>query len=139
MSDSPDEGGEETMHYARDHRAEPRRAVRLNASAEYVPRLSSGRWWETFEVRAVDVSAGGFQVATTVPMQVGAKLRLIVEATKAIPENLSVGGEIVWVKTPAIPWLGIYRAGVATPPAAREAIARLKEMSGAVMTPLAAV
>src|SRR5205085_1386137 len=86
-------GGECTMLHTREHRTGPRRSVRLDAVADYVPRLSTGRWWENFEVRAVDVGGGGFQVMTTVPMQVGARLRLIVDPIETeASEALTVQG-----------------------------------------------
>lgn len=100
-----------------EHRAAPRRAFRLDAVADYFPRHSSGRWWENFEVRTADIGEGGFQVVTTVPMQVGARLRLVVESGIAPAEpGPSIEGTIVWVNAPAIPWLGTYRAGIAFHP-----------------------
>lgn len=118
------------MRYAREHRADTRQPVRLEALADYVPRLSSGRWWENFEVRTVDVGSGGFQVMTTVPMQVGARLRLVVEPAASEEPGLSIQGEIVWTKEPPIPWLGVYRAGVAFQPALQTGMDRFMERCG---------
>ena len=128
------------MRYAQDHRAEARRTIRLEAQADYMPRHSSGRWWENFDVRAVDVGGGGLQVVTTVPMQVGARLRLIVEpAESAESAPFTVQGEIVWIREPAIPWLGMYRAGVAFQPALQTGLDRFLERCGTVMAASAAV
>jgi hypothetical protein len=100
-----------------EHRATPRRAFRLDAVADYFPRLSTGRWWENFEVRVADVGAGGFQIATTVPLEVGARVRILPSAGAADDAEPQVfAGEIVWVTEPRITWLGFYRAGVAIAP-----------------------
>jgi len=97
-----------------EHRAAPRRTFRLDAVADYIPRHSSGRWWENFEVRTADIGEGGFQVVTTVPMQIGARLRLVVEPGIApVEPGPWIEGTIVWVNEPVIPWLGSYRAGIA--------------------------
>lgn len=108
-----------------EHRGAARRPARVDGTASYAPARTAGRWWEYFEVRTVDVGAGGFRLISTVPVRTGARLKLVVPPAEESEPPVTVEGEIVWVSEPLIPWLGTYHAGVVFRPAGQEGAERL--------------
>jgi hypothetical protein len=73
-----------------------------------------------------DVSRSGARFVSTVPVEPGGRMRLLLRPSEEARPPVTVAGRIVWVTKPAVPWMGRYQAGLAFDPPSRRVVAGLR-------------